>query len=85
MGNWKQVKLLVRTVCISYESKKGQPYAQTCVEGLRDVSLPLGKISDPCLLCSALHEPQCLSHEFIGLAKFALDKKTSKSSQAQAL
>ena len=40
VGSQRQVKLSVRTVWTSYESKKCQPYAQTCLEGLRDVSLP---------------------------------------------
>ena len=39
----------VRTVWSSFESKKRQLYAQTCLEGLRDVLLPLALISEPCL------------------------------------
>ena len=50
---------------------------QTCSEGLRDVSLSMGSISDLCLPCSTLHGSHCLTHEFTGLAKLAPEKQTS--------
>ena len=57
VGSQRQVILSVRTIRTSYESKKCQPKDHTCLEGLRDVPLPQGSISDSCLLCSALHGP----------------------------
>ena len=36
---WKQVKPFIRTVWTSYESQKCQPYAQTCLDGVKDFSL----------------------------------------------
>ena len=42
MGSQKQVKLSVRTVWTSFELQKCQPQAQTCLDGLRDVSPSLG-------------------------------------------
>ena len=68
---------LVSTVQSSYESKKCQLQAQTCPEGLREVSHTLGSISDLCLPSSANHGPHCLSHDFTWLAKLTLEKQTS--------
>ena len=40
--------------------------------------IPLGKISDPCLPCSALHESYCLSRDFTWSAKLALESQSSR-------
>ena len=64
-GSWRWVKPSVRTVWTSCNSKNCQSQAQTHSEGLKDVSLPLGWISDPCLPCSTLHGSYSLSCEFI--------------------
>ena len=69
--------LSIRTVLTSYESKKCQPYAQTCLDGLRDILLPLRLISDPCLQCSIFHGSHCLSRGYTGFAKLTLEKQTS--------
>ena len=47
------------------------------IEGLTDVSLTQGLISDPYLPSSTLHGPCCLSCDFTCLAKPALEKQTS--------
>ena len=54
-------------------------------DGLKDISLPLESISDPCLPCSALHSSYCLSHDFTWLEKFALEKQTSQLSLVMPL
>ena len=58
---------------------------KNALDGLRDVSLPLGSISDPCLPCSALHGFYCLSHGFTWSAKLALEKQTSQPSLVMPL
>ena len=55
---------LVRTIWTNYESKKCLPQAQSCLDNLRDVSLPPGSIADPCFPCSSLHGFYYLSHDF---------------------
>ena len=65
VGSQRWLKPSIRTLWTSYESKRCQPQAQTCLEGIRDVLLSLVEISDPCLPCSTL------SHEFTGLAKLS--------------
>ena len=47
------------------------------IEGLRDISLTLGPISDPYFPSSTLHGPHCLNRDFTWLAKLALEKLTS--------
>ena len=74
MGSRRHVKPFIRT---GYESQKRQPYAQTCLDDLPNISLSLGQISDSCLPCSTLHGSHCLSHEFSELAKLALEKQAS--------
>ena len=39
--------------------------------GLRAILLKLWLISDPCLSSSALHEPNCFSHDFTWSVKFS--------------
>ena len=85
VGNRRQVKPSIRTVWTSYESKNCQLLVQTCLDGLRDISLSLGGFSDPCLPCSALHWSHCLSREFTGSAKLALEKQTGQPSPVMAL
>ena len=77
-------KPYVRTVWSNYESKKCQPLAQTYLESLRDVSLPLGSILDPCLPCSALLGFYSLNHD-ITVGKLILEKQTSQPSLVKAL
>ena len=44
------------------------------LEGLRDISLSVGWILDPCLPCSALCGTHCLSREFTWSTKLAPEK-----------
>ena len=76
-GQLRQVKPFIRTAWTSYESKKYLLYVQTRLEGLRDVSLSLERISDPYILCNALHGSHCLSCEFSGSAKLTPEKQIS--------
>ena len=50
------------------------------IEGLRDVSLTQGQISDLYLPASALHGPHCLSHDFTWSGKPTLEKQTRQLS-----
>ena len=50
--------------------------------GLRDVSLTLELISDPCLPSGALHVPHCCSRHFTWPAKLVLEKQTIQLSLA---
>ena len=75
MGSWRQVTASIRTIWRFYEYKKCWSYAQTSLDGLRDVS---GWISDSYLPSGALHEPHCPSHDFTCLAKPVLEKQTSQ-------
>ena len=79
-GGWASgglLYLILGLFGLANEYKKCQPQAQTCLEGLRDLLLTLGSISDPCLPCSALHGSYCLSREITWSAKLALEKQTS--------
>ena len=75
----------VMIIWTRYESKKCQARAQTCLDGLRDASLPLESISDPCLPCSALHGSYYLRRDFMWLVKLTRVKQTSQSSLVMTL
>ena len=66
---------LVRTIWTSYESKKCQPWALSCLGSLRDVSLSMGSIADTYFPCSALHIRILLSQLWLYMVgKLVLEK-----------
>ena len=79
----------VSIVCMCIHCKLGDEHESvlnSVLDGLRDVSPPLGSISDPCLLCSAqLHGAYCLSCDFTQSAILALEKQTSQLSLVMPL
>ena len=84
MGSRGRVVGGIRTIWTSYGFQKCQPQAQTCLNGV-STHLPIAVvILHPCLPCSAFHGSHCLSHEFTGLAKLALEKQTSQPSPVMA-
>ena len=88
-GGWRWVKTSIGTAWTSYASQKCQPWAQTCLDGLRDDSLSLqGEVQAHAfhvVTWSALHGSDCLSHEFTGSAKLVVEKQTSQPSLIMAL
>ena len=81
IGIQRWVKPSFGTVWASYGPQRCQPEAQTCLNGIRDISPSLGEY----LPSRTPHGSHCLSHAFTGSAKLALEKQTSPPSLVIAL
>ena len=82
VGRRRWVKPSIRTV--SYEFQKCQPQAQTCLNGVRDISCHWGEFQTHVFM-QRLYGSHCLSREFTRSAKLTLEKQTSQPNLVMVL
>ena len=82
VGSWRQVKPSIRIVWTNYKV----PAIGPNILRWRKRHLPITEVNfRPMYPCSALHGSHCLSREFTGSAKLALEKQTSQPSLVMVL